>query len=584
LSILNSKLVNNWIRLWSSMGSNERLQVLSVFFISILASFFEVASIGSALPFLGIIIAPDKLNEYPMILNIINEFGIDNKNSLLTFITCFFVTFVISAGLLRLLLLYKQERSSYLIGSIIAQKVFRTSLYQNYSKHLNINSSDLIATSSAKITILITHILTPTIVFFSSLVILLIIAFIIILINPKVALMAIVFLSLLYLIIIRLIKSRIVYHSLNISEKQTTVIKILQEGFIGVRDIIVNGTQEVYCKLFESSDYSLKRSQSNIGILAGSPRFIIEALLTVCFSLIVLSFALSEEGIMFYIPILGTVALGAARTLPLIQQIYYSFATLSGGQASLEDILDIIQQAPNIKMNPLDKDIIQFNDNITLKDVSFKYDNTSTHIFKNLNISIKKGSKVGIFGKSGCGKSTLLDLLIGLLNPSSGKIYVDNNKITSANYVNWLPNIANVPQTIFLSDSSILENIAFGIPRNMIDMNRVESVCKQAQILNHISNLPDKFDTIIGEQGLRLSGGQRQRIGIARALYKKAKVLVFDEATSALDSNTENEIINAIQNLNKNLTIFIVTHRLSSLKFCSEIFKIENGDIKKLAN
>jgi ATP-binding cassette subfamily B protein len=205
-------------------------------------------------------------------------------------------------------------------------------------------------------------------------------------------------------------------------------------------------------------------------------------------------------------------------------------------------------------------------------------------VLNNISLSIKRGSRVGIMGVTGSGKSTITDLMMGLLDPTDGKIFVDNQILTLDNLRAWQNCISHVPQTIFLSDATILENIAFGAPRSLIDFDRAVFSAKQAKIDLVIEALPLKYDSFVGEGGVKLSGGQRQRLGIARALYKQAKLIVLDEATSALDDDTEKEVMRSIEAIDEDITVVIIAHRLSTLKSCSVVIKIDKGAVVKLGS
>jgi ATP-binding cassette subfamily B protein len=253
-------------------------------------------------------------------------------------------------------------------------------------------------------------------------------------------------------------------------------------------------------------------------------------------------------------------------------------------QFSLKDTLDFLDQPLPEYANQLPSEPIPFKKEINLKDVSFQYRENSPLILDKLSLTIPKGSRVGFIGTTGAGKSTLLDILMGLLRPSAGALEIDNQIITEANHRAWQMHIAHVPQTIFLADSTIEENIAFGIPKHEIDRERVKRVAAQAQIAKTIEGLPQGYETFVGERGTRLSGGQRQRIGIARALYKNADVLIFDEATSALDTETEIAVMESIQNLGSNYTVLMIAHRLSTLKDCSMLVKLDHGKIEAIGS
>jgi ATP-binding cassette subfamily B protein len=272
------------------------------------------------------------------------------------------------------------------------------------------------------------------------------------------------------------------------------------------------------------------------------------------------------------LPVLGSLALGAQRILPLVNQIYQAHSANRGIAYSLIDVIKILEK----KDYPLDtKSNINFSfkKSIILKNLKFSYKKDNTHVLQNLNFEILKGSKVAITGPSGSGKSTLLDLIMGLLEPTDGEIIVDNFSIKN-NKDQWQKKIAHVPQFIYLADVSIAENIAFGIPKDKIDFGRVIKASKQAQIHDFIESRELGYNEIVGERGIKLSGGQRQRLGIARALYKEAELLILDEATSALDNETEDSFIEIINNLDKDITVLIVAHRLSSIKNCKYFIRL----------
>jgi ATP-binding cassette subfamily B protein len=279
------------------------------------------------------------------------------------------------------------------------------------------------------------------------------------------------------------------------------------------------------------------------------------------------------------IPILGVLAIGAQRMLPILQQGFIAWSTIKGSSASINDTLELLEQS--VQTN-LEKEVISFNSEIYLKNISFQYTKEGPGIINNLELKINKGARIGFIGETGCGKSTLLDIIMGLVSPSLGQILIDGIPLSEKNVSSWHKNIAHVPQSIFLSDSSISENIAFGIPKDQIDLNKVILAAKNAQLDDIINTWENKYNTIVGERGVRLSGGQRQRIGIARALYKNAKVLIFDEATSALDNYTEESVMSTIDLLNNNFTIIMVAHRISTLKNCDQIVELCFGKINRV--
>ena len=279
-------------------------------------------------------------------------------------------------------------------------------------------------------------------------------------------------------------------------------------------------------------------------------------------------------------PVLGALALGAQRLLPIMQLTYGSYSAIKGSRSSLNDVIELLEQpTPDYVKNPFATPIL-FNKEISLKNVNFRYGMDEPSILERVDLIIKKGATVGVIGATGSGKSTLFDIIMGLNFPSSGTMEIDGKVINKKNIRAWQAHIAHVPQDVYLSDNSIAENIAFGTAKTEIDLNRVKAAANRAQIGDLIENWAMKYETCVGEHGVRLSGGQRQRIGIARALYKDANVLVFDEATSALDSKTEMSVVEAIENLGKDLTVLIIAHRLSTLKNCDQIVEVSDKTIK----
>jgi ATP-binding cassette subfamily B protein len=316
--------------------------------------------------------------------------------------------------------------------------------------------------------------------------------------------------------------------------------------------------------------------------IGSSPRFGMEVLGMLLIAALAYMLAKQSDGIDKAVPILGALAIGAQRLLPMLQQLYSSWTSIQGSQESLKDTLDLLDQPlPNYLNNPTSKEII-FKNKIMLKSLGFKYSSENPWVLRKIDLTIYKGSRIGFIGATGSGKSTLLDIIMGLLQPTEGEIQIDEQVLTIHNQRSWQSNIAHVPQSIFLTDSTIEENIAFGIPRELIDHQRVLQAAEQAQIAETIDSWPLKYETIVGERGIKLSGGQRQRIGIARALYKQAQVIIFDEATSALDNETEQIVMDAINSLSKNLTILIIAHRLSTLKDCQKIVKLSRGEITSI--
>ena len=404
------------------------------------------------------------------------------------------------------------------------------------------------------------------------------------LIDPVVAIAAGSSFGLLYLITALVSRRNLRENSECIARESTRVIKSLQEGLGGIRDVLIDGTQETYCTIYRSADLPLRRAQARNTFTGASPRFIMEMLGMVMIAVLAYNMAQREGGVSSALPVLGALALGAQRLLPVLQQGYNAIATIFGAEASLLDGLDLLAQPMLEHAGEGPFPPLPFERSIRLDDVGFHYAVDGVWVMRHVHLEIPKGKRVGFVGSTGAGKSTLLDILMSLLMPSEGTMLVDGKAVSIQNYRNWQAHIAHVPQSIYLSDSSIEENIAFGLPRRKINPERVRQAAKQAQIAEIIESWPEKYQTKVGERGVRLSGGQRQRIGIARALYKRADVIIFDEATSALDTETERAVMQAIDSLSPDLTILIVAHRLTTLQKCDFIIELDKGRISRIGS
>jgi ATP-binding cassette subfamily B protein len=544
----------------------------------IATSFSEIFSIGAVLPFLAVLTAPESVYQHPIAQPIIHLLGVNSSGQMLLPLTIVFGIAALMAGAMRLLLLWSSTKLSYAVGADLSISIYQRTLYQPYSVHVSRNSSDVINGIASKTNIVIGSILS-VLNLISSIIILVAILFALLSINPIVAFVIFGGFGLIYYLIVLLTRKSLLVNSRHIANESTQLIKFLQEGLGGIRDVLLDGSQSEYCKKYQNADFPLRRAQGNNMFISSSPRSIMETLGMLLISVFAYMLAQQPDGITKAIPVLGALALGAQRLLPVLQQGYGSWSSVKGTQITIQDTLELLEQPlPEYAIRP-DLQSISFIDNIKLKNISFRYTENSGWILKNIDLNIIKGSRIGFMGTTGSGKSTLLDIVMGLLNPTEGILEIDDTELNNNNQRAWQAHIAHVPQSIFLADTTIEENIALGVPKNMIDHDRVKAASQQAQIADIIESWPKKYQTFVGERGIRLSGGQRQRIGIARALYKQADVIIFDEATSALDNETESAVMQSIESLHKDLTLLIIAHRLTTLKNCSTIIELGDGGI-----
>lgn len=539
----------------------------------------EMMSIGMIIPFITAITSPELIFANTYMKPIIELFLIDSEIELTIFLTTLFCITSILAASIRLVTLWFQTRFCYSLGADLSTQLYKNSLYQPYTVHVARNSSEFISTIVNKTFQSTSFAILPLLNVLSSSLLLIGIVAMLLVVQPLVAISVFTLFGALYGAVILLTRSKLDRDSERISFEQDEVVKKLQEGFGSIRDILIGNTQEVYIHSYASSFKTLQDAWANVEIIRSTPRFVIEALGIVSIALLALYLSSLPEGLIGALPVLAAMAIGAQRLLPILQLIYASLSSLRAGFKSLVDILELLDEPSQEKIIKGNHKLIPFNNNIQLENLSFKYDSQSSLILRNVNIDISKGDMVGIIGTTGSGKSTLIDIIMGLLKPVDGSFLVDGKVIDENNRFGWQSLIAHVPQSIFLTDASITENIALGTPIEKIDFEHVMHVAKQAQIHEAIMSWNKQYDTVVGERGVRISGGQRQRIAIARALYKKASVIIFDEATSALDSKTESSVMDSITNLSKDLTIIIVAHRLSTLRDCSNIIELDGGKI-----
>ena len=575
LSIRTSKLM----LIWPHLSKRRKTQFLLLLILMIFTSLLEVISIGLVIPFLGIMTAPEQIFQNKFLQPLIQWMGFGEPSELILPLTILFISAILISGFARLLLLYLMVRVSYATGADISIQVYRNTLYQDYLTHTKSNSSEIINSVITKTNLMVNGVLSPVLTLISSVIFIIVIMTALLVVNVKVALLVTIGFGLLYWIIIKYTRQQVKENSQCIASQSTLMIKALQEGLGGIRDVLIDGSQEFYCKIYRNADLPMRLATGNNQIIGASPRFILEMTGMSIIAIFGYLATQQEGGLMTAIPILGTFALGAQRLLPMIQQSYAAYTKFKSSSASFEDVLNLLSRPMPIYANQSKVNPLFFSEKIELKNLSFRYSKNTPLILKNINLKIDKGSRVGFVGETGSGKSTLMDVIMGLLPQTKGHLIIDNQSINNKNRRAWQMHIAHVPQNIYLTDSTIEENIAFGVPQSNIDRQRVKEVAKQAQISNLIESWKYGYQTIVGERGTKLSGGQCQRIGIARALYKDADVLILDEATSALDNQTEYSVMKAIKGLRKDLTIFIVAHRLSTLKECDRIIKLDKNTI-----
>ena len=566
--------------LFSHFEISRKIQFIFLICLMVVSSLADVISIGAVLPFLAVLTAPEIMLDNEVIGPFFKYFGYETADELIAPLTVAFLLSVIISSLLRIAQLIFNTKMAFSAGSEISIKVFQSSLSQDFIKHKITNSNETLSVITTKIEDVIYRTIQPALQLISaSLLILFIISFLMLL-NPGMVLISFSTLALVYILISIFCYKLLRSDSENISVKRDDILRISNESFSSIRDIIINKSYRIYEQRYNSIDISLRKSQAAIIILSNLPRYLLEAVGIITIVSIAFFFSSGTSGFAV-IAMLGAIAMAAQRLLPAFQQVYGSWATITGNIAPLEDVVKILENnLAELKNNNVNSGDLSINKEIRLDGLTFGYPGESLNAIEDISIIIPKNHCVAFVGSTGCGKSTLMDAVLGLLHPDKGTLWLDDMPVDSKSAIDlWHSIISHVPQSVYLTDSTIADNITQHNSYEDIDKSLLVRSAKDALILDFIESLPEKFDSIAGENGSNLSGGQKQRIGIARSLYKQSPVIILDEATSALDNLTESKIIENILK-DKEKTILMVSHSIHSVKKCDLIFEMHEGSIK----
>jgi ABC-type multidrug transport system fused ATPase/permease subunit len=574
---LNYDLLNLIKNLWCYIGKKRRSQFYLILILTILAAFAETLSLGALLPFLGVLISPEKVFNSEYINPIALYFGISSPASLVLPLTIFFLSAIIFASLVRIIQLWATTKVTFACGSDLSTRLYSSILHKPYIDLLSLNSSEIIS-GVMKVDVAV-NVLSQMVRMLSSIAILITVMATLIFINKEIALLTIIFFGTFYTLIGMGYRKKIKQNSFEISTNKTKCLKSIQEGIGGIRDIILDKTQRIFCDIYQQADLPLRRAEASNTFIEGIPRLAIEAIGMIFIALLAYWLTVFHGGVESSIPLLGVLAMSAQRLLPALQQAYNAWISILGHKASLAEVIMLMGDPKTIPVETKPQIPSPLQSSIALKNISFKYAERLDWAIKDFSMTIQKGKKIGIAGSTGSGKSTLVDILMGLLSPQKGCLIVDGHELNDSDLNVWQSNISHVPQSIYLIEGSILNNIAFGVHKAKVDMSKVIHAAKEAQLHEFVERLEKGYETLVGERGVRLSGGQRQRIGIARALYKNSQILVLDEATSALDNETESLVMNAIQKLDHEKTILMIAHRISTMRYCDIIYVMDKGKI-----
>ena len=543
-------------------------------------SIIEVIGVGSIMPFLGVLGNPEIIEKNEYLFYVFDSLQFTSKESFLMFLGGFAIFMLLLSALFRIFTYYSLYRFSNMRRHSIGKKLLIKYLHQPYSFFLKKTSDNISKNILSETDIVVSQVINSFLMMITYSIVILFLIFFLLVVDYKLALILGAlfggFYVLMYLTIRKYIakigKERVVANGLR--------YKVTSETIGGIKDLKILGREKVYLDSFDKPSITFSKHAATSQILSMVPQFLVEAIAySAILSMALYALQTSGTNLGDLLPVLGLYALGALKLKPAINTIYSSISNIRFATATLDEIvndLKIEDKELNITNN---NERIEFKKSIRLQNIDFVYDESVKKSLNNIDLTIKSKTMVGFIGKTGAGKSTLIDIILGLLSPTSGSIYIDDEELSEQNKRKWQNIIGYVPQSIFLIDDTISTNIAFGVPKEAIDHQKVAEVSKMAQVDEFITALDKGYDTQIGERGVRLSGGQRQRLGIARALYHDPEVLVLDEATSALDNKTEQEVMDAVNKMSGKKTIIMIAHRMSTVERCDQIIELKDGEL-----
>ena len=562
---------------------HERKRAVLLLVMILIMALLDMIGIASILPFMAVITNPG-LVETNYILNYMfqasNIFGVENNQQFLFALGVFVFVILITSLVFKALTNYAQLRYIQMREYSISKRLVEGYLHQPYSWFLGRHSADLGKTILSEVAQVVGGGLRPLMELIAKGVVSIVIIILLILTNPKLALIASISLGGAYGLIFYFIRGFLNRIGKKRLESNQLRFMALSDAFGAIKEVKVGGLEKTYVKHFSDPGKIFALTRSSSQIISKLPRYFLEAIAFGGTLLIILYIMVQTGSFNNALPILSLYVFAGYRLIPALQTIYSSITELAFVSPSLDKLHEDIKNLKLFNENQ-DQGVLSFNKAITLKNIYYNYPNESRTALKDINLSIPAKTIVGLVGATGSGKTTTVDIILGLLETKKGTLEVDGKVITNQNSRSWQRSIGYVPQHIYLSDDTVAANIAFGVGLKDINQADVEKAVKIANLHEFVMDeLPKQYQTTIGERGVRLSGGQRQRIGIARALYHKPQVLILDEATSALDSQTEKAVMDAVNNLSKNITIILIAHRLSTVKKCDQIFLLEKGQLK----
>lgn len=572
---------NKLSKVWLLLSNIHKRNFIFLIILVLILSFLELLGVGMIIPFLMILVDAS-YQDYFIINKMTILFNLTDEKKLIVFFLIIILIVFLIKNILNIFIFHTKNKIFFDFYKDLQNKIMKNYLNMPYKKFIRLNSSKLVNTLNSEIETFILGVLDPIIIILIETLSISAIFIILIYLEPKGSFFLIVMTMIIFLIFYKFVGNILKKIGKERLDVQNKVQKVVIQCLHGIKDIKIVNAENNFFFDFKNKIETLTKKLVSQKIFMDSPRFIIE--IFVVFFLVILSLIILQQGKSFseLLIIVGVFAAAGFRIMPSLNRLVLSMQSLKYTHSVIDLIYnDLINlKTNNIERSQLDKNYIkeEFKE-IKFENVSFKYQEDSKYIFKDINLKLLKTDFVGIYGESGVGKSTFVDILSGLLDPTSGQLLVNNKHKITSRFQNTKNLIGYVPQNIYLNDESISSNIAFGEKKEKIDNNLVNYAINNSRLRNFVDELKLKENTLIGERGIQISGGQKQRLGIARALYRKSKILILDESTSSLDEKTENEFLEIIKNLSQKVLIILISHKPNTLKYCNKIYRIANKSI-----
>lgn len=578
-------MIKKILRIKSILDNKEQKQILGLLVKIIFMAIIDTIGVASIFPFFTVLTEPEIINTNEYLNYLFINLNFTNETDFLIFLGILVLGTLIGSMSFKAITVYSQLKIEQLIEFSVCERLLKKYLMQPYTWFLNKNTSEIGNNLLKEVNTVVRGVLAPFISIIAQGLLAILMIIVIFYTDSTIALIALSTLSISYGLLYLSLRGYVYNVGMTRLDSSQIKHKLINEVFYGIKDVKVNRLEGFYHNLFSNAAEKYALSNAKTLILMQLPRFLIESIFFGGIIFVSLVYVRDPENLFEILPSLAVIAFAGYKLLPALQLIYAHFIAMRSVIPSLDLICHEIENLPEIKKSKIENLNIKIEKDITIQNLSYTYPFSKTKIIKKLDMKIPARQTVGIIGKSGSGKTTTIDLILGLLRPSEGEIYVDNFLIDKNNIENWQSNVGYVPQQTFLIDDTISSNIAFGVKKEKIDFNQVKKVAMIANLDSFITKeLENGYSTIIGERGIRLSGGQRQRIGIARALYSNPNLLILDEATNALDKKTEKVILDALKKLKSKITIIIISHHLSTLRDTDKIFVMEQGIVKSISS